>query len=214
MLESRICPALPANAGTWTKIVKQTVKKLDDLQNLFLQVLLKVPSSTPKPAYRAETGLLGMQWRIWREKLMLVFALKELDKNALAREVFDEQMEMGWPGLGLEAEEICRTIGIPNICTEDVGKAEVKEAIMYHHMKEMKEEIKNKNYQKICNLVNEDLRKGQPYMKEKSLEFCRMAFRLRTHQFNCRGNLHGKYREGDRWCRSCSSSEEAGPGGD
>ena len=145
---------------------------------------------------------------------MLVFALKELDKNALAREVFDEQMEMGWPGLGLEAEEICRTIGIPNICTENVGKAEVKEAIMYHHMKEMKEEIKNKNYQKICNLVNEDLRKGQPYMKEKSLEFCRMAFRLRTHQFNCRGNLHGKYREGDRWCRSCSSSEEAGPGGD
>ena len=40
-----------------------------------------------------------------------------------------------------------------------------------------------------------------------------MAFRLWTHQFNCRGNMHGKYRLCDLWCRSCSASEEEGPGG-
>ena len=52
----------------------------------------------------------------------------------------------------------------------------------------------------------------QGYMKHHSLEFTRMAFRLRTRQFRCRANMPKLY--GDvLWCHSCSMGPEEGPGG-
>ena len=52
----------------------------------------------------------------------------------------------------------------------------------------------------------------QQYMKHHSLEFTRMAFRLRTRQFRCRANMPKLY--GDvLWCHSCSTGPEEGPGG-
>ena len=49
-------------------------------------------------------------------------------------------------------------------------------------------------------------------MEIKCIEFCRMAFRLRTHQFVCRKNIPKMY-GGVLWCHSCSSGAEDGPGG-
>ena len=67
-------------------------------------------------------------------------------KYILARKVLYQQLDMGWPGLAQEAQEICMSLGLPNICAEDVGKDEVKDAIIHHHLMELKMEIKEKNY--------------------------------------------------------------------
>ena len=63
------------------------------------------------------------------------------------------------------------------------------------------------------NIAEDNLMKAQDYIGTKSLAKCRMTFRLRTRMFECRGNLHGKFPVGDRWCRACSSSADHGPGG-
>ena len=97
ILNMAIFPSLLANCGTWVNISKETVKKLDALQNLFGKVLLRLPSSTVLPAYRAETGLRVMLWRIWEEKLLVMKAIKEMDDKELAKEVFKQQTEMDWP---------------------------------------------------------------------------------------------------------------------
>ena len=69
-----------------------------------------------------------------------------------------------------------------------------------------------KGFEKLDDIINDDCRKAQPYMKDFCLEMCRMGFRLRTHQFRCRVNMP-KLFGGVLWCHSCSSGPEDGPGG-
>ena len=186
------------------------IKKLDATQNLFVQALLRLPSSTVLPSYRAETGLLGFKWRIWQSKLLLLTAIKEQEDDVLARQILEQQLGMKWPGLSQEVAAICQEVGLPNICQEPVDKKKMNEAIFFNHLKELK--IEMKKYQKLDNIINEDFRYTQPYMKQLCLEQCRMGFRLRTNQFRCRVNMP-KLFGGVLWCHSCSTGPEDGPGG-
>ena len=210
LYESCIVPRLLANSGVWVDITSSAIKKLDATQNLFVQALLRLPSSTVLPSYRAETGLLGMKWRIWESKLLLMMAIKEQEDGVLARQILDQQLEMKWPGLSQEVAAICQEVGLANICQEPMDKKTIKEAIFYNHLKELK--IEMKKYQKLDNVSNEDFRSTPPYMKQLCLEQCRMVFRLRTNQFRCRVNMP-KLFGGVLWCHSCSSGPEDGPGG-
>ena len=47
--------------------------------HMLLRNLLMMLGSTPVPALRARTGLLGMRWRIWQEKLLLVLAMRKAE---------------------------------------------------------------------------------------------------------------------------------------
>ena len=37
--------------------------------------------------------------------MLLVKAIRQLEDNVLAKEVFEQQLEMGWPGLAKEASQ-------------------------------------------------------------------------------------------------------------
>ena len=120
-----------------------------------------------------------MKWRIWESKLLLAASILEQEDGVLARQVMEQQLEAGWPGLGQEVAAICQEVGIPNICQEQVDKKRIKEAIFYHHMNDLK--IEMKKYEKLDDISNGDFRTMQSYMKDFCLEHCRMGFRLRTH---------------------------------
>ena len=81
-------------------------------------------------------GLLGSRWRIWHKKILLVLALKQQEEGCLAKEVLEEQMRMGWPGLGKEVKEICQEIGLPDATSDTVNieKETVKDAILLLHL--------------------------------------------------------------------------------
>ena len=182
VFEACIVPRLLANSGVWVEISNSAIKKLDATQHLFVQALLRLPSSTVLPSYRAETGLIGFKWRIWESKILLAAAILEQEETVLARQVMDQQLEAGWPGLGQEVAAICQEVGLPNILQKQVDKKTIKEAIFFHHLKDLKREMKQ--FEKLDDISNGDFRKIQPYMKEFSLEFCRMGFRLRTKQLD------------------------------
>ena len=61
--------------------------------------MLAVPESCPKIALRCETGMLGMKWRIWSAQIMLFVRIKKQEKS-LAKEVYEESLRKGLPGLG------------------------------------------------------------------------------------------------------------------
>ena len=128
----------------------------------------------------------------------------------LAREVLEQQVLMGWPGLGREVEEICRELGLPNMSVEDVDEERMEEAVFYDHYKHLKDNMKK--MRKLDNISDGNFTKMQEYMKHHSLEFCRMAFRLRTRQFRCRANMPKLYKD-VLWCHACSAGPEDGPGG-
>ena len=198
--EAAILPSLLHNSGTWVDISEETLKKLDSLQNLFVQVLLKLPHSTPLPALRGVTGLLGMKWRIWREKLMMVDAIRKLDEDTLAKEMFDEQIYLGLPGLTTEVQNICKQIGVSNICQEEVTKEEVEEAIRTHHLKALK--IEMEPMKKCKDIKNTDMRKIQTFLTTSNLEESCIGMRIKTYMIKCAGNMSRLYR-GREECIMC-----------
>ena len=71
-------------------------------------------SSTVLPAYRAKTAMLGMKWRVMREKLTLVDAIKRQEDGVLAKEVLEHCGAAADDGLAREVEEICPTFQLRN----------------------------------------------------------------------------------------------------
>jgi hypothetical protein len=202
-----IVSSLLSNSGTWIGIKLKSIERLDALQNMFVCQLLHLPPSTPRVALRAICGLLGMKWRIWEEKICLVKAIREQEEGSLAREVLTEQLEMGWPGLASEATEICKEIGLKNVCTESVEKKEIKEAIFYHHYAVMKQEMTD--MVKLNDLKNLDLRKPQQYLGTMCLLQARTAARLQLYMLRCPGNMPGLFR-GRMECEACVPWRRAG----
>ena len=49
-----------------------------------------------------------MKWRIWEAKLILVEAIRRHEGDILYWEIFDQQLEMGWPGLVQEVHDLKR----------------------------------------------------------------------------------------------------------
>ena len=131
LYESCIIPSLLSNASTWMEITKETENKLDAIQDLFGRVLLQVPQSTPKLATRGALGLQGMKWRVWEAKVLLALAIREQEEDCLAREVWEEQVRMGWPGLATEVQKICKDVGLPDVTDikNRVEKEDVKFSI-------------------------------------------------------------------------------------
>ena len=70
---------------------------------MLLRSLLRLPGSKAIPALLALTGLLGMRWRIWKEKLLLVLFMKNA-KGSLANLVLEKQLQMAWHGYYLSAK--------------------------------------------------------------------------------------------------------------
>ena len=70
-----------------------------------------------------------MRHRVWQEKILL--AIWQQEEGSLAREVLEEQVRMGWPGLAREVQEICQKTGLPDASNKNISldKTAVKEAI-------------------------------------------------------------------------------------
>ena len=150
----------------------------NNLQNYFWRVMLTVPESCPKVALRCETGMLGMQWRIKLEKIMLFARIIKQSTTSLCRQVYEENRDRGWPGLGEEVTEICKTIGIPDVNDVDVCKSAIKRVIWDHHYVDLKKELDGSK--KLEPIKDDDFHKLQDYIHNKSIGNTRMAFKVRS----------------------------------
>ena len=184
-----------SGAGTWIGDISAAVDLCDDLQNFFWRVILKVPESCPKIALRCETKQIGMKWRIWQEKVFLVRRIKNKEEDTLVKQIYNEGIMMGWPGLWAEVKEICNEIGILNVNEEFVSSEEIKRAIFNHHLDYMRENMSKK----LDNIKFDDFTNEQPYMNEKSIEVGRMAFKIRCNMVeDIPANFKNKYRSNGR----------------
>ena len=191
--ERALLPSLLNGAATWFGDCQKTVNLCDDLQNFFWRVILTVPESCPKVALRCETNMLGMKWRIWQEKLLLILRIKNHGNETLCKQVYEEGKKNGWPGLGQDAEKICRMLEIPDVNYSDISKQDVRKAIFEHHRKDMIEEVRSKT--KLDDIKEEDFKEVQSYFNDKSVENARMAFKIRTHMVpKIPGNFKNKYK--------------------
>ena len=109
--EGAIVLSVLVGAGTWVGSSVATDLLCQELQLLFWRTQFQVPKGTPKVMLRADTNSLKMKQRIWLSKLMLARRILSQD-NSLAKDIFKEQVSMGWPGLATEVKDICQKIGV------------------------------------------------------------------------------------------------------
>ena len=193
-----IVPSLLANCGTWTELPSKAIDMCDELQNLFIRIMLEVPISTPKVALRVEAGMLGMKQRIWVEKLNLA-QFRRSGSKSLSGKIYIEQLEQGWPGLARDVEEICEEIKVSSINQNDVPKWMIRQAVTKHHAEEAKEEMGKK----LRNIKDEEIGKVKDYMGTHCITDCRLQFRIRTNMVDLKANMKGRYRDGDYSCLGC-----------
>ena len=120
--ETCVIPSLIYNCSTWVGIGKEEIKLLNGIQDYFLRMLWGTGPGAPKVALRADTATRGMESRIWREKIMLVYHISHLEEKDLAREMMDEQVSNKWPGLVDEVKELCETLMIEDPRMTEMGK--------------------------------------------------------------------------------------------
>ena len=206
LYEACIIPSLLSNAGSVVDMSQEAVDKLDKLQDTFGRVLLSLPQSAQRSSLQAALGLQGMKWRVWEEKILLIQAIRNQEEDGLAKEFLDEQLAMGWPGLGREVSEICQHLQLPDVSRVEIKKETIRKAIHYDHIKNLKLKLKG---EKLKEMANSDVSARREYTGWSVLE-CRMAFRLETKMFQCRANMPRMYNR-DLVCRGCTPDGISGP---
>ena len=183
------------------EIFSTEIESLDKMQDFFWRVMLRVPESCPRIALRAETCMMGMKHRIWQDKLLLLKRIRAQSQDTLSRKILEEQRRNKWPGLSVEVSDICEELNLPDINNVDITGGEIKEAVFNHHYLEVKSKIENSK--KMMAHKDDNFKEFQPYMKGKSVENVRLAFRIRCEMVkDIRGNYKDKYRRIKQHARS------------
>ena len=207
LCEHALLPSLLSGAGTWLGEIQEAVDLCDSIQNFFWRLILEVPLSCPKVALRSETKSIGMKWKVWEAKCLLLKQIQNLEDTALAKRVCLEADARNLPGLMQEVRQICHEIGINDINKSNVSNSQIKDAIFYSHYKEMKEELGNSS--KLQDIQHEDYREIQSYFKEKSIEDTRFSFRIRTKLLiNIPGNCKNMYKNNKPGLKCSHCTEE------
>ena len=152
---------------------------------------------------------MDMKLRIYKEKLSMILHLKDLDEHFLASQIYQEQVDKGWPGLAKEAREICQDLHIEDVNTTSMNKSEfkrlVKGAIETKNEAILKEQAENKS--KCCNIMKENYGKKE-YINEKKIEEVRLMFKSRVGLLAFAGNFsHDKRFSKTNWLCRCGAKE-------
>ena len=179
--EMAVIPMLLNNADTWQDISDKTVEELDNLQKLFLRVLLSVGSGCPIPALFWETGLMLMKNRILQKKLLFLHHIAKLPEDTLAKEIYNVQKKLNLPGLVEECKEFLINSEVTHV--ENFSKHEWKHLVKKKMKEENKEDILDQ--MKGSKKLPVDQLKTEPfsmksYLSELNMEDARLRFKINS----------------------------------
>ena len=208
--EACCVPSLLHGAGTWVEVSKKTVKQLNQLQHWFLRLILRVGPGTPLAALAWDSGLLDMELRIWKEKLLFVIHLRSLDEDMLAGWMYKVQVENGWPGLAKEAKEICEKLKIEDVNQTKLSVKEYKKLMaLALQVKDRENILKQAEDKEKCKKIKEECYGKKSYFAEAKIGEVRDLFKTRFGLQPFAGNFsHDRRFAKTNWLCKCLSSRE------
>ena len=196
------------NCSTWVEMGKEEVKALEDMQDYFLRLLWGAGPGTPRVALRADTATRSMSSRVWRQKIMLVFHISHLEEGDLARDMMNEQVRHGWPGLTKEVSNLCEMLRLEDARTTRQDKQkyakEVKRACLWKDEAEMKDAMEGSKNKKMRTMYYDSL-DMKDYVRTGDLYTARATWEVRSHMLRVAGNYPGhlKYAATEWKCQAC-----------
>ena len=178
--ETCCIPSLLHGAGTWTEMSRDTERRLNSLQQWFLRLVLQVGPGAPLPSLLWDFHCLDMGLQVDREKLMLALHCRRLGEDALAGQVYSEQQAQGWPGLAMEAREICEKLKIESCDTTSLSSGQYRKYVTQacHEANEERLREKSVGKQKCEKILEEDY-ENKSYIGEERIENVRNIYRTR-----------------------------------
>ena len=183
--------------------------KLNQSGQDFLRLLWGAGPGTPRVALRADMATRSIQVRIWQQKIQLVYHICHLEVGELARDMLEEQVKHGWPGLVREVSELCEMLRVEDARKTNKSKGEyskdVKTACKWHDEASMKREMEDKKEKKMRTMYHDNL-ELKDYVKTGDLYSARTTWEVRSHMLRVAGNYpgHGRYAATGWKCQACS----------
>ena len=209
--EKCIIPSLLHGAGNWLDISRATIKQLNTIQRWFLKIILQIGQGVPLAALTWESGLMDMELRVWQEKIILVLQIRSLNKETLARKIYEEQKKNNWPGLIKETKEICKALDI-----EDVNET-MQNAKDYRNLVKLALKAKDKTIneelakdKEKCKKIMKDGYGKKEYFTNKKIKDVREMFQTRTGMLPFAGNYSKdkRFSKTDWRCRCNNKIED------
>ena len=192
--ELALVPSLLNNADTWVDISKETVNRLESMQNTMFRYLIAVLNSTPQPILRFELGHLSMKEKNHIKKLCLLYYLRSLPAESLGNEFYEMQVKYSFPGLISECRKLIKYYILEDIIdgnvvlSKQVWKKRVKNAVRIKSEELLKKEFNN--YSKLKNLDSpKEEFKVKDYVKDMmTIRNARTMFKIRSHMTDVKFN--------------------------
>ena len=89
--EMAVIPSLLNNSDTWICLEDDSIKRLEELQSMFLRSILNTAKTTPKALLYWDTGVLPMAYRVEEKKLLFFHHLISLPEDTLAKQFYVQQ---------------------------------------------------------------------------------------------------------------------------
>ena len=197
--ESCVIPSLLYNSSTWVEMGEEEEKALEDIQDYFLRLLWGAGPGTTR----------SMVARIWKEKVLLQYHISHLEVGELARDMMDEQVKHGWPGLVTEVRNLCDILRLEDARTTRKDRAEyardVKKACRWRDEAMMKQAMEGMKDRKMRTMYQDSLDMKE-YVKNGDLYTTRLTWEVRSHMLRVAGNYpgHNKYAATGWSCQACS----------
>ena len=210
--EMAIIPSLLNNSETWIFMSEESIKKLENLQNMMIRIFFNTAITTPKAALLWDSGILPIEQQIEQKKLTFLHHLMTLPADSLANQVYVEQKVNQFPGLVTECQEIMQKYDLPDITEQTLPsrlswKNEVKSKISNHIETKLKAEIGRMTKLENMDAENENF-SAKSYLSELNLNQARTKFKLRSRMLEVKNNFKGGRTANNLMCDFCESSLE------
>ena len=206
--EACCIPSLLHGAGTWVDISETTIKKLNQIQFWYLRLALQVGQGAPRASLLWDNQVLFMQLRVWKEQILLVLHIRNLDNDSIAYIIYKEQKEKQFPGLAIETKYICQNLNIED-CNETLLDKTRYIKIVKNALHQKNEQMLRLLAQGKCERINNEEYGKKDYISSKDIHSVRQQYRTRFGLQNFAGNYsHDNKFAKTNWLCKCLESRE------
>ena len=96
-----------------------------------------------------------MSLRVWVEKIMFIIHIRSMDKDSLARRVYEEQKNQKWPGLASETVLFCQMLNIEDCNVTNITKTLYRNTVVQACHKKNKLNLRKQAKGKCSRIVDE-----------------------------------------------------------
>ena len=154
---------------------------------------------------------MDMGLRVWQMKLSLVLHIRSLSSETLARRLYEEQIERGWPGLAKETAVICSKLGVEDCNTTCMNTVAYKKVVILACWRQDENRLRDQatGKEKCEKIFNENYGKKK-YFSHKTISEVRQFFKTRVRMQPFAGNFSHdrRFYKTNVMCRCRESREE------